>query len=185
MVATANTLKPALVRHYSVEEYLDVELQEGERYQYFDGEIIKMPGGTLRHNTIIKNLIFGLETFLDEQEDKYLFGSDQKIYLPKYNFYLYPDAIVVSDTPVVSEKGHAILNPVLIVEVLSKSTADNDKGQKFMEYQSIDTFKEYVLVRQDVPEVTTFFREAPDLWRSSETEGLENSVFLKSLNISL
>jgi Uma2 family endonuclease len=185
MVATASALPQSSVHRFSVAEYLDVEIQQGERYEYFNGEIIKMAGGTLKHNTIIKNIIFGLEVFLDDQDDKFLFGSDQKIFLPKYNFYVYPDAVVVSDTPIVSEKGHAIMNPILIVEVLSDSTEDYDRGQKFLQYQSIPTFKEYVLVRQDMPEVTTFFREEPNLWRSNEVSGLENSVFLKAVNISL
>jgi Uma2 family endonuclease len=185
MVATASALPQSSVRHYSVAEYLDVEIQQGERYEYFNGEIIKMAGGTLKHNTIIKNIIFGLEVFLDDQDDKFLFGSDQKIFLPKYSFYVYPDAVVVSDTPIVSEKGHAIMNPILIVEVLSDSTEDYDRGQKFLQYQSIPTFKEYVLVRQDMPEVTTFFREEPNLWRSHEVAGIENSVFLNAVNISL
>jgi Uma2 family endonuclease len=77
------------------------------------------------------------------------------------------------------------LNPILIVEVLSNSTEDYDRGQQFLQYQSIPTFKEYVLLHQDMPEVTTFFREEPNLWRSDEVAGIENSVFLKAVNISL
>ncbi len=185
MGAAAALLPQSSVRHFSVAEYLDVEIQEGERYEYFDGEIIKMAGGTIKHNLIINNVVFGLNQGLDDEKDVYIFGSDQKIFLPKYNFYVYPDAVVVSDKPIVSEKGHAILNPILIVEVLSDSTEDYDRGQKFLQYQSIPTFKEYVLVRQDMPEVTTLFREEPNLWRTTEVEGIENSVFLKAVNISL
>ena len=185
MVAIAAAFATPSTGFFSVEQYLEAEMQRGERYEYFDGEIKTIAGGTIKHNTIIKNIIFGLETFLDEQEGMFLFGSDQKIFLPKYNFYVYPDAVVVSEKPVVSPKGQAIMNPILIVEVLSDSTEQYDRGQKFLQYQSIPTFKEYVLVRQDLPEVTTFFREAPDLWRSGEVTGSENNIFLKSVGVSL
>jgi Uma2 family endonuclease len=187
MVATATQPLSQLYAEsrYSVAEYLDIEIQQGERYEFFNGEIVKMAEGTIRHNLITSNVIFALNQALHEDDDIYIFGSDQKIYLPKYNFYVYPDAVVVSETPIVSEKGHALMNPILIVEVLSSSTEDYDKGQKFLQYQSIPTFKEYLLVRQDLAEVATFFREEPDLWRSGEVEGLENEVFLKSVKVSL
>jgi Uma2 family endonuclease len=183
MKAATAALVQSSARHFSVAEYLDAEIHEGERYEYFNGEIVKMAGGTIRHNRICRNILSLLDTSLDDTFES--FGSDQKIFLPKYNFYVYPDAVVVSDTPIVSEKGYAILNPILIVEVLSGSTEDYDRGQKFLQYQSIPTFKEYVLIRQDMPEVTTLFREETNLWRTNEVAGIDNSVFLKAVNISL
>lgn len=183
MVATSNSLQQPSNDLLTVAEYLEIEIQRGERYQFFNGLIKKMAGGSIEHNRICRNILSALDASLDEMYES--FGSNQKIYLPKYNFYVYPDAVVVSDAPITTHKGHAILNPILIVEVLSNSTEEYDKGQKFLQYQSIPTFKEYVLVRQDTAEVTTFFREEPDLWRSAEVLGLENNVFLKSVKLSL
>ena len=106
--------------------------------------------------------------------------------MPHFNFYLYPDAIVVTTEPeTVANDTQAIINPVLIVEVASPSTAKYDRGDKFADYKSIPTFQEYVLVRQDIPEVNLFYREASDLWRSTDVIGIEQEVFFKSIETSL
>ena len=183
MVATSNSLHEPITDLLTVAEYLEVEIQTGERYQFFNGLIKKTAGGSIEHNRISRNILSALDASLDVMYES--FGSDQKIYLPKYNFYVYPDAVVVCDAPIITNKGQAILNPILIVEVLSNATEEYDNGQKFLQYQSIPTFKEYMLVRQDTAEVTTFFREESDLWRSTEVLGLENSVLLKSVQLSL
>jgi len=111
-----------------------------------------------------------------------IFGSDQKIYLPKFNFYLYPDAVVIAGEPLVTDQeADAIINPLLIVETLSKSSERYDRGQKFVQYQSLPSFKEYVLLRQDAPEAYLQFREEPNLWRTSEAIGLESEVYFRSI----
>jgi Uma2 family endonuclease len=183
MVATSNSLLEPITDLLTVAEYLEIEIQTGERYQFFNGLIKQMAGSSIEHNRISRNILSALDASLDVMYES--FGSDQKIYLPKYNFYVYPDAVVVCDAPIITNKGQAILNPILIVEVLSNSTEEYDNGQKFLQYQSIPTFKEYMFVRQDTAEVTTFFREESDLWRSKEVLGLENSVLLKSVQLSL
>ena len=184
MVATAVAFPSEQTQQlYTLEEYLDMEEKSAERHAFHNGKIIKMAGGTIKHNRVCRNIL----SILDQElgQDYEAFGSDQKIYIPKYNFYFYPDAVVVSEEPIVTAKGYAITNPILIVEVLSPSTEEYDRGKKFIDYTSIPSFKEYVLIRQDAPEIQTFFREEHDLWRKTETEGLEQSVFLKSLNISI
>lgn len=187
MVATLVKMpyEELMARQYSVEEYLDVEHQIGERFAFYNGTIVLMAGGTIKHNLIVSNIIYLLQYALDDKKEMYVFGSDQKIYLPKFNYYVYPDAVVVSAEPIVSEKGHGITNPLLIVEVLSPSTENYDKGEKFMEYQTLPSFKEYVLIRQDAAEVATMYREAPDLWRNTAFEGIENELYLKSLDLSI
>jgi len=176
-----------LDRTYTVAEYLEIEARTGERHLYLNGKIIPMAGGTLPHNRITRNILQHLGNMLDAQNQSYeVFGSDQKVYLPEYNFYVYPDAVVVAEVPVMSEKqADAIINPVLIVEVLSDSTERYDRGQKFVEYRSLPSFKEYVLVRQDKPEVVSFFREKPGLWLDEEFKGLEAEVYFKSIDVRL
>ena len=80
-----------------------------------------------------------------------------------------------------TKRAEAIINPLLIVETLSKSSERYDRGQKFVEYQSLPSFREYVLLRQDVPEVYLQFREEPNLWRTSEAIGLESEVYFRSI----
>ena len=184
MVATAKAYSLTQTQQYSIEEYLAIEEKTGERHYYLNGKIEKMAGGTINHNRLCRNILSLLVSNLESNFES--FGSDQKIYLPKLNFYVYPDAVVVTGVPIVAENdAQAIINPLLIVEVLSPSTMDYDRSQKFMHYKTVASFIEYVLIRQDAPEISTFFREEPNLWRSTETEGLDNNVFLKSVNLSL
>lgn len=183
------TTKPHAVSDgtYSVAEYLEIEARSGERHLYLNGKIIPMAGGSLPHNRIARNLLQHLGNLLDSKNQSFeVFGSDQKVYLPEYNFYVYPDAIVVAELPIMSEKqADAIINPVLVVEVLSHSTESYDRGQKFVEYRSLPSFKEYALVRQDKPEVVTFFREKPGVWLDEEFKGQESEVYFKSIDVRL
>lgn len=171
---------------YSVAEYLRTEARTGEKHEFYNGKLKRMAGGSISHNRIVRNILAELDGMLRQSDHFEVFGSDQKIYLPDYHYYLYPDAVVVAEAPVVAEEmAQAIVNPLLIVEVLSASTEAYDRGLKFTEYRSLPSFKEYVLVRQDVPHVISFFREAPDLWREAEVRGLEAAVDLKSVGLQL
>lgn len=178
-----STTAPAS-KTYTVSDYLEMEIQTGQKFEYYNGKIIQMSGGTLPHNRISRNVLAELHFALRPGYE--VFGSDQKIYLPKYHFYVYPDAVVVSGDPVQTEaEANAIINPLLIVEVLSTCTGRYDRGDKFIQYQSLPSFKEYALIRQDTPEVQTVFREEADLWRSKEFSGVENQVYFRSIDISL
>jgi Uma2 family endonuclease len=171
---------------YSVAEYLRLERKTGRKYAFYDGQIEPMAGGTISHNRVTRNMLLLLSNFLRSKPEYEAFGSDQKIYLPKFNFYVYPDAVVVTGEPVVTDQvADAITNPLLIVETLSQSTERYDRGQKFVEYQSLPSFKEYVLLRQDAPEAYLHFREAPDLWRTSEVAGLDAQLHLRSIDAHL
>ena len=171
---------------YTVDEYLQIERRMGERYEFYNGKIRLMAGGTINHNRIARNIIQHLCNILDEQKGFEAFGSDQKVYLPNYHYYLYPDALVVTDGPVMAEEqADALINPLLIIEVLSPRTEKYDRNEKFTEYRSLPTFREYVLIRQDMPNVLSFFREEPDLWRESQVQGLDQEVWFKSIDVRL
>jgi Uma2 family endonuclease len=167
-------------------EYLELERASGEKHVYYNGIVFKMAGASINHNRITRNVLVSLTKALAGNAAFEVFGSDQKIYLPKFNFYLYPDALVVAETPVLSETDtQAITNPVLIVEVLSSSSERYDRGQKFVEYQSIPSFKEYLLIRQDAPEVFGFYLEAEQQWRSTNIAQLDQAILLQSVGVSL
>ena len=176
----------AITQTYTIPEYLEIERRTGERYEYYNGKIKLMAGASIGHNRISRNIIQYLGNALDEKGDFEAFGSDQKVYLPDYQYYVYPDALVVADGPVMAEEqADALINPLLIIEVLPPGTQQHDRTNKFAEYRSLPTFKEYVLIRQDVPHVISFFREAPDLWRESEVRGLEQEALFKSVDVRL
>lgn len=170
-------------RTYTVQEYLKLERRTGRKYAYYDGKLEEMPGGTIHHNTVTANIFGLLYAHILTKPELQVFGSDQKIYLPKFNFYLYPDAVVITGEPIITDdEADAIINPLLIIETLSKSTERYDRGQKFVEYQSLPSFKEYVLLRQDAPEAFCYYRQQPDIWRSTEVVGLENEVHFQSID---
>ena len=169
---------------YTVPDYLQKEIETGHKFEFYNGKIVQMSGGTIENNRIARNVLAELHFSLQPVYEA--FGGDQKIYLPKYNFYVYPDAVVVTGSPIKSdEEANAIVNPLLIIEVLSNSTGRYDRGDKFIQYQSLPSFKEYALIRQDLPEVQTVFREEEDLWRSKEFSGLDSSLHFRSINLSI
>lgn len=171
---------------YSVAEYLRHERKTGEKYAFYNGILEKTAGGTIPHNRISRNVFGLLFNKLISKPDLEVFGSDQKIYLPKFHYYVYADVLIVAEEPLqTEEEADAIINPILIVEVLSPSTAHYDRNQKFLEYQSLTSFKEYVLLRQDKPEAILLFREEPDMWRSSEVAGLDKELWFRSIGIGL
>lgn len=181
-------LKPAKQpRRYSLEEYLRREEKSLERHEYYDGTIIRVPIARGTHNIIAVNTTTALQNALKSASKKYIvFNSNQKIYLPPLNFGLYPDALVVCEKPLYWDDNEVLLiNPLLIVEVLSKSTSAYDRGDKFSEYKTLPSFKEYVLIEQNTCEVESRFREEPDLWRETIVTDINRQILLKSVGCSI
>jgi Uma2 family endonuclease len=177
---------------YTLEEYLELDKNSEERYEFFEGtvhgigEVFAMAGGSINHGRIMRNVIRYLENKLDGAPCE-VFPSDTPLKVPTALPYRYPDVSVVCGEPLIEElQGQQmLLNPVLIIEVLSDSTAAYDLGQKFSAYQSIPSFREYLLIAQDQPYVIQHVRQPDNKWLRSEASGLEASVTLETLGISL
>ncbi|MBK8668373.1 MAG: Uma2 family endonuclease [Saprospiraceae bacterium] len=170
----------------SIEKYLDQEVMSPEKHEYYNGRIRKMPGSSYNHNKIGANIIIALgQIFETNQLSFEVISSDQKVYIPKLNQVLYPDALVVYQKPEFwNGRKDVLLNPILIVEVLSPTTEKYDRQDKFMSYKNIPTFMEYVMVRQDIKEVETWYREETHLWRET-TFNDSGEVKLTSIGISI
>lgn len=181
-------LKPSPVpRRYSLAEYLRREERSQERHEYLDGKIIRLPMARGPHNIINVNVASALKFALKGQPQRYfIFGSNQKIYLPRLNFGLYADALAVCEKPLYWDDNQVLLiNPILIVEVLSKSTGAYDRGDKFSEYKTLDSFREYLLIEQNSCRVESRFREEPGLWRETIVEDASGSILLRSLGCTI
>ncbi len=178
---------PASTRTYSLAEYLDLEAQAAEKHEFYNGKIVKVPGGTIYHNAIALRIGALLLRALDDLETRYyVFNSDMKLYIPAWNQSLYPDAVVVCEQVEFYEgRQDLILNPLLIVEVLSPSTEGYDREPKFIKYKSLPSFREYVLVRQDQPEITASYRREPNVWEDTHAQGLEAVLNLRSVPAKL
>ncbi|MCY7357421.1 MAG: Uma2 family endonuclease, partial [Rudanella sp.] len=172
---------------YSVEEYLEMEERSTEKSDYFDGEIIPMAGAKFVHNLIATNTTTALSIALEEKEQNFLvINSDTKIHIPRLRSFVYPDAVVVCEAPEFYEgREDIILNPLLVVEVLSPGTERYDRRSKFGHYKTLPSFQEYVLVDQHLPFVTASYKIAERTWQDTDAEGIEATIYLRSLDVTL
>lgn len=181
-----------LEKTYTVEEYFALDERSEEKLEFHNGNIITMSGGTTNHGEIAARIIAMLILAIDEKaecrpnEPFRVYTSDVKIQIPAYHKFVYPDAAVVSKEPeYYQNRRDTITNPLLLVEVLSPSTKQYDRKGKFMEYRTLPSFSEYVLIEQDRPMVTTFFRNEAGHWEDADVSGLEQSVRLRSIDCEI
>ncbi len=169
----------------SPEEYLAVERESETKSEYFEGVVYAMTGASLRHIQIVSNLTTELTTQFRARPCRAL-PNEMKVRLPDSHKFFYPDMTVVCGKPLFhDERTDIILNPVLVIEVLSPSTEAFDRGAKFQAYQTLDSLKEYVLVAQDKPVVEQFVRQADGKWTYVAVIGLESSLLLPSVECTL
>jgi Uma2 family endonuclease len=164
---------------YSVEEYLALERVSETRHELVNGEIIAMAGGTLQHNAICANLVATI-TYMLRGKPCRAYTSDQRVAVPPTKLYTYPDVTVICDEPVLSAADTStITNPVLLVEVLSPSSEQYDRGAKFAHYQKLPSLKEYFLVSQSERRVEHYRLLDDGQWiYSACTQGVVESLVL-------
>ncbi|WP_416674491.1 Uma2 family endonuclease [Egbenema bharatensis] len=155
-------------KNYTVEEYFELELKSESRNEYRSGEVFPMTGGTPAHNRISGNLYIALSLSLRRKPYE-AFHVDQRLWIPERNLYTYPDVVVV-EKPIQLQTGRTdtIVNPCFIAEVLSKSTQDYDRGEKFVAYRTIENFQEYLLIDQYRIHVEHYVKTAAHQWLLSE-----------------
>lgn len=173
-----------LEQKYTPQEYFALEKETGERYEYYNGHIQAMSGGTLNHSLIATNISGEIRQALKNKKSSCVaFNSDLKVHLKTINNYLYPDIMVICGEPQYAEnRKDAVENPILVIEVLSKSTRQYDRGDKFGKYRNLPSLREYVLVDQYVPKVESWYKMEENVWRISNAFGLESSIQLYSID---
>ena len=164
-------------------EYLEWERQQTESHEFFDGEVFSQAGGTRRHSLIGTNTCRAIGNLLAENECE-AHGSDMRIHVEATGYYAYPDVSVVCP-PVEGEADDVISNPVLVVDVLSPSTEDFDRGTKFGHYRQISSLTDYLVISQDKPRVEHHWRAEEGLWMLRDVEGLDETLQLTSLDCEL
>jgi len=172
-------------QRYTIEEYIELEKNSEERFEYFDGEVFAMAGAAPDHVRISRNVCNKLSQKL-EGRDCEAFPGHMRIKVPAAWPYRYPDVSAVCGEQIYEtiQGVEMLVNPILLVEVLSASTAAYDLDAKFTEYQSIESFREYLLIAQDRPHIIRYVRQTNG-WLRTETDGLENAVTLESLVVTL
>jgi len=172
-------------RHYTLEEYLELEEKAEFRSEYRDGEIVPMTGGTTNHNKISLNLAASLKIALRSKKyDVYM--ADVRLWIPRYRQHTYPDVMVIQGQPVYTETNTTtVMNPLLIAEVLSKSTKNYDQGDKFSYYRSTPEFKEYILIDQYYYHVMQYVKTAEGQWLFTELEGESAILLLQTIDFKI
>ena len=172
-------------RYYTADEYLELEETADYKSDYRDGEIVPMAGGTTNHNKIALNFAANLKFALKGQAYDIYIG-DVRLWIPDYRQYTYPDTMVIQGKPIYTGKGKTtVMNPLLIVEVLSKSTRNYDQGEKFLYYRSIPQFKEYILIDQARYHVIQHTKTSEGQWLLTEQTSENGILELSTIDFKI
>ena len=167
-------------RDYTPKEYLILEEKPIDRHEYRDGEIVLMTGGTTNHNQIALNFCRQFPLKIKDQE-YYTYINDVRLWIEQYRLYTYPDVMVIRGKPIYEGTGTTnVINPSIIVEVLSKSTQEYDRTDKFQYYRSINEFQEYILIDQYRFYVAQYFQQENGQWIFNDYQGDEAILKLAS-----
>ena len=173
------------VTHVTPEEYLAAERLSETRSEYLDGGVYPMTGASINHSRIVLNIGAELKFQLRGRGCDVLV-IDLKVRMPDSQKFFYPDVMVVcGDLQYHDDRRDIILNPDVIIEVLSPSTEAFDRGAKFQAYRTIESLKEYALVSQGAPLIEQYVRGVDGKWTLSTTAGLESSLPLPSIGCTL
>lgn len=174
-------------RTYTAAEYLAQERPAFEKSEYFDGHIYPMAGATKEHNRIKENLSGEIYLALKGQSCQ-SFSSDFRVHIPKNGLYAYPDLIVVCGEIQLLDDGKldTLLNPTVLIEVLSKSTGGYDETDKFALYRDIPTLREYITVDSRRIKAEVWYKTAKGVWSlAKETDQLTDSIESQTINVVL
>lgn len=167
------------------EEYLAMERASLDiRHEWIDGEVRDMPGASHYHGMVVSNLLFALMTAL-KGRDFAVLANDLKTRVPDLAYY-YPDVVVVPHPPEFEDdRSDIVLNPLVVVEVLSPSTQSVDRGEKLDNYRRIDSLTDYLIVTRDRPSVDHWTRRADGEWRLTIADDLATDLSLTSIDCTL
>jgi Uma2 family endonuclease len=172
-------------RYYTPEEYLALEEVAIDKSEYHDGEIIPMTGGTTNHNKLAVNFCRKFPLTIKEQ-DYEIFINDVRLWIPQNRRYFYPDIMVIQGQPIYQGTNQTVVtNPLVIIEVLSNSTKNYDRGNKFFFYRSIPAFREYILIDQYSYHIEQFAKNSKSKWELTEYDSEDSVLTLESVEFQI
>jgi len=170
---------------FTPEEYLAIDRQSENKNEYFEGEIFSMTGASRRHNLISVNVATTLNNQLADRECE-VYAGDMRVKVNATGLYTYPDVVVVCGDPQFEDKEvDTLLNPTVIIEVLSKTTEGYDRGDKFEQYRLIPSLVEVVLIAQDKHHIEDYRRQESNHWMLTETNNLLDKLMLPTIGCEL
>jgi Uma2 family endonuclease len=173
------------ILYISEKDYLDAERLALEKHEYYKGEVFAMSGASIAHNRIFSNTFLEIGTQLKGKKCQ-PFGSDLRIHIPKNTLFTYPDiSIVCEEIETTDDKFDTIINPSVIIEILSPSTRNYDKGEKFTLYREISSLQEYILIDSERIMVEKFIRNSDNSWQLTEYKTIEQSFDITTVAIEM
>lgn len=167
------------------EQYLEIERKAEFRSEYFAGEMFAMAGASRQHNRITSNAVIKLGNQLEEKPCN-IYSSDMRVLIESTGLFTYPDVVVTCGEERFAETAQDnLLNPILIIEVLSDTTEAYDRGKKFELYQQIESLAEYILVSQYEIKVEQFIKQSDKTWLYSQTTAIDSIINLASIDCQL
>jgi Uma2 family endonuclease len=171
--------------YISVADYLAGERMSDIKHEYHAGEVFAFAGGSEEHNLIAANVLATLHTQLRRRPCK-IYPSDMRVKIQRTGLYTYPDVVVVCGHPHFEDAEHdTLLNPTVVIEILSPSTERYDRGKKFQNYRTIDSLAEYLLIAQDTLRIEQYIRQPDQQWLLSEAASLDATIELPSIQCTL
>lgn len=173
------------IKYYSEQEYLDAERLALDKHEYYKGEVFAMSGASIKHNIIAMNCSIDLGTKLKGKNCK-PFGSDLRVHIPEKTLYTYPDiSIICGEIETTDDKFDTITNPSVIIEILSESTKNYDKGNKFTLYREIASLKEYILIDSENIMVEKFIKNTDNSWQLTEYKSIKDSFKIETVALKM
>ena len=171
-------------KFYTQDEYLAFERASLEKHEYYQGEIFDMAGGNLSHSQLQMNFTGEVRNFLKGKSCK-VHASELRVHIPLNTLFTYPDSqIICGEVKMLDDVFDTVMNPVVIIEILSKSTQSYDRGDKFLLYRSLQTLEEYILVDSLSIKVEHYIRQQNEDWLLKEYHSLSDTFHIQSINYS-
>jgi len=171
--------------HVSIAEYLAGERNNRAKHEYYAGDVFAFAGGSEQHNLITGNVLASLHVQLRKRNCT-VYPSDMRVKVSQTGLYTYPDVVAVCGTAQFEDDNRdTLLNPTVLIEVLSPSTEKYDRGKKFQNYRTIPSLEEYMLIAQDTYRVEHFTRQPNQQWLLGEATSLDATLSLPSINCTL
>jgi Uma2 family endonuclease len=172
-------------RHYTIEEYLEMEKASTEKHEYFQGEIFTMSGAGDNHNEIFSNVFIEIGNKLKGKPCR-PYGSDKRMNIPENTLFTYPDISVYCNGLTHSEfDDDTSILPTVIIEILSPSTKNYDRGKKFTLYKNIPSLKEYIMIDSESVWVQSFYIDDENNWKLNEHREISDTLTLISMGFDV
>jgi Uma2 family endonuclease len=167
------------------QDYLAMERRSETRHEYYDGEIFALAGATEQHNIIVSNVLSAIHTQFKNRPCR-VYVNEMKVKIEKTGLYTYPDIVAICGNSIFEdERTDILLNPMVIIEVLSDSTEAYDRGKKFEHYRKIPSLQEYILISQHTSHVEHFLRTESNQWILTEKDDIHETLIFPSINVNI